>query len=117
MAFVSLDVNQQSAETVLDNYSRVVKSVDNLEALLPVVRRLMGANFFILTLDGWGAVPDASKNDTAAAYKGNGVTSAFNHLALQLFIANLRPNLREELLKNILDTLFDAFAMAQDIEN
>ncbi len=67
MAFVSLDVNQQSAETVVDNYSRIVKSVDNLEALLPVVRRFLGANFFIQTLNGWGAVPEASKNDTAAA--------------------------------------------------
>lgn len=118
-AIVNLDVKQQQQETVLDYYSRIVKAVDDLEALLPAARRVPGVNLFhadILALEGWGAAPEASKNATAGAYMRTGATSAFNHVALQLFIANLRPNLREELMKNIPETLYDAFTMAQDME-
>lgn len=118
-AVVNLDIKQQPTETVLDYYARIVKSVDDLEALLPAARRVPGVNLFhadIVALQGWAGAPEASKNATAAAYMKTGVTSAFNHLALQLFIANLRPNLREELMKNIPETLYDAFTMAQDME-
>ncbi len=70
----------------------------------------------LIALFGWGAAPEAVNNATAEAYMTTGVTSVLNHLALQLFIAYLRPKFIEELMKNIPEALYDAVTMAQDME-
>jgi hypothetical protein len=46
-----------------------------------------------------------------------GATAAFNHIALNLFVSNLRPSLRDELLKSPPATLYEAFESASQLKH
>ena len=43
-------------------------------------------------------------------------TAAFNHMALNLFVSNLKPAIRDELLKTNPATLYEAFQQAIQLE-
>lgn len=112
------DLHQGQSETVVAFYPRVIKAVDDLEALVrgnftlpdPVWPQefLAVANFMAIGVDIRAAA--------AQALVSHGATAAFNHMALNLFISNLRPSLRDELLKTTPATLYEAFEAASQLE-
>ena len=112
------DLHQGQSETVVAFYPRVIKAVDDLEALArgnftlpdPVwpAEFLAVANFMAIGVD--------IRANAAQALVSHGATAAFNHMALNLFISNLRPSLRDELLKTTPATLYEAFEAASQLE-
>ena len=113
------DLQQGQAESVVNFYTRVVKAVDELEALVPGGAVPLPATVFPPTftaVPAFVALPAADKTAAAAALVAHGATFAFNHMALNLFISNLRPFLRDELLKAPPATLYEAFQQATALE-
>jgi hypothetical protein len=45
-----------------------------------------------------------------------GITTALNHVAIQLFVAGLKPSIRDEMMKNMPVLLWDAFQQAITLE-
>ena len=114
-----VDLRQGATESVLDFHSRVVKAVDDMEALLPAAQRLPGPNRFtapVVALAGWAALAQGAKDDSASAYMVEATTRAFNHMGLQIFISNLRPALRDELMKSIPQDFYTAYQAAIALE-
>ena len=113
------DLKQGQSEAVTTFYPRVVKAVDDLEALvtngvfpLPAVVWPDAVN----NVPEFVALPVAVRADAASRLVKHGADAAFNHMALNLFISNLRPALRDELLKLQPATLYDAFQQAVQLE-
>ena len=112
------DLRQGQTETVVAFYPRVIKAVDDLEALA-------GGNFVLpdpvwpaefLAVPQFMAIGVDIRANAAQALVSHGATAAFNHMALNLFISNLRPSLRDELLKTTPATLYEAFEVACQLE-
>jgi hypothetical protein len=113
------DLQQGQSESVVNFYTRVVKAVDELEALVPVAGIPLPAVAYppVMTeIPAFAALLPAAKNAAAAALITHGATYAFNHMALNLFISNLRPILRDELLKAFPASLYEAFHQASALE-
>jgi hypothetical protein len=113
------DLKQGQNEAVTAFYPRVVKAVDDLEALVPGNAFPLPATIWPDTftgVDAFMAITAANRTAAANALVAHGATSAFNHMALNLFISNLRPALRDELLKLQPDNLYNAFQQAIQLE-
>ena len=113
------DVKQQPNESVVAYYPKVVKAIDDLEALVSPAGFTPPANPYhadIVALAGFNALPNNIKNGTVANLIRHGATHAFNHMGLHLFLTNLKPTLRDELLKNPPATLYEAFQQAVTLE-
>ena len=113
------DVKQGPNESVVAYYPKVVKAIDDLEALVSPLGFTPPANPYhadIAALGGFNALPNAVKDGTVANLIRHGATNAFNHMGLHLFLTNLKPALRDELLKNPPATLYDAFQQAVTLE-
>ena len=113
------DLKQGQNEPVTAFYPRVIKAVDNLEALIPGLAFPLPNPVWpqaFLDVGGFAALPVAARAAAASALVRHGATSAFNHMALNLFISNLRPSLRDELLKALPNTLHAAFQQAIMLE-
>ena len=112
------DLHQGQTEPVVSFYPRVVKAVDDLEALAGLAFPLPDPPFPIaLTgVAAFMAIPNADRAAAAQALVTYGATAAFNHIALNLFVSNLRPSLRDELLKKSPASLYEAFETASQLE-
>lgn len=114
------DLRQGQNETVNCFYPRVVKAVDDLEALVPGRAFPLPATPFpqeFTAVAGFAALAANIKTAAANDLVTHGATAAFNHMALNLFVSNLRPALRDEVLKLKPTTLYDAFQQAIQLEH
>ncbi len=108
-------LHQGQNKTVVLFYPRVVKAVDDLAgAAFPLPDPPFPVEF--INIPGFAALAVPVCAATAQALVTFGAASAFNHIALKLFVSNLRPSLREELLKTPLATLYGAFEAASQLE-
>jgi hypothetical protein len=113
------DVKQGPNESVVAYYPKVVKAIDDLESLVaPAGFTPPAAPYHadIVALGGFGGLADAVKDGTVANLIRHGATHAFNHMGLHLFLTNLKPVLRDELLKTPPATLYEAFQQAVTLE-
>jgi hypothetical protein len=112
------DLHQGQNETVVSFYPCVVKAVDNLEALPGAAFPLPDPPFLVefTNVPGFAALTVPVRAATAQALVTFGAASAFNHIAFNLFVSNLRPSLRDELLKTPPATLYGAFEAASQLE-
>jgi len=108
------DLHQSPAENVVDFYSKVVKAVDQLETLVPAGGFPLPATPFPAA---FAAIAAADKLAAATALHTAGATAAFNHVAMQLFISNLRPALRDEIMKSPPVSLYETFQTALRLEH
>lgn len=94
-------------------YSRVIKAVNDLEALLPAAQRANAATYLtaIIALAGYNAIPEADRRAGVQRLLDTGITTAMNHIGLQLFVAGLRSSIRDELMKNMPAFLWKPFKM------
>ena len=95
------DLHQGQNKTVVSFYPRVVKASDDLEALTGAAFPLPDPPFPVdfTNVPGFAALVVPVCAATAQALVTFSAASAFNHIALNLLVSNLRPSLRDELLK------------------
>ena len=113
------DLRQGQNESVVCYYPRVVKAVDDLEALIPLGAFPIPATPWpaaFTEVDEFVAIPVADRAAAAQYLVRHGATAAFNHMALNLFVSNLKPAIRDELLKTNPATLYEAFQQAIQLE-
>ena len=119
-ATVSLhDIKQTAQESIVAFYSRVIKAVNDLENLLPAAQRVPAGAAYpaeVVALAGYAGLAANVRNDGIAALINSGITTAMNHIGLQLFVAGLRSSIRDELMKNMPDSLWAAFQAAMAME-
>ena len=113
------DLHQGQNKTVVSFYPRVVKASDDLEALTGAAFPLPDPPFPVdfTNVPGFAALAVPVRVAAAQALVTFGATSAFNHITLNLFVSNLRPSLRDELLKTPPATLYGAFETASQLEH
>lgn len=120
-ASVSLhDVKQTASETIVAFYARVIKLVDNIELLLPAAKRLPPTAAYpaeIQALAGFAALAADIKTGGLTFNVNVGLQTALDHVGLQIFIAGLRPNIRDELMKTPPGELWQAFEQALALES
>jgi hypothetical protein len=112
------DLHQGQTEQVVSFYPRVIKAVDDLEALAGDAFPLPDPPFPLefTNVPGFAALAVPVRAAAAQSLVTFGAVSAFNHIALNLFVSNLRPSLRDELLKTPPATLYGAFEAASQLE-
>jgi len=113
------DLQQGATENVVQYYSRVIRAIDDLEMLIPNGTFPRPDPIFGAAFTGVNAfmnIPLADRQAEADALIRHGATAAFNHMALNLFVSNLRPFLRDKLLENRPDSLTEAFDTAVALE-
>jgi hypothetical protein len=96
------DLKQGSSESVTDFGSRVARIVDDLEILMPAASRVPTGVAWkapITALAGWGGVDAAIKTEQLQDAANKVIWNTYNHLGVQLFISNLKPVFRDEMLK------------------
>lgn len=106
-------------EAVNDFGARVAKIVNDLDKLMPdAARQPQGVTWpaAMLALNGWNALPAATLQEPLNAAAEKAVWNTMNHMGVQLFISNLKPTLREELMKTPPNTLMDAVKAARHLE-
>ena len=113
------DIKQTAQETIVAFYSRVIKAVNDLENLLPAAQRVPAGAAYpaeVVALAGYAGLAADVRNNGIAALINSGITTAMNHIGLQLFVAGLRSSIRDELMKNMPDSLWAAFQSAMAME-
>lgn len=113
------DLNQGHIESVNTFYTRVIKAVNDLQALRNE-NYAIPANPWVPEL---AAIPELMAADVAHRAKGIlylvkfGATDQLDHLAQHLFVSNLRPAIRDQLLRTPPTSLIDAYNKAKDLES
>ena len=113
------DIKQTAQESIVAFYSRAIKSVNDLENLLPAAQRVPAAAAYpveVVALAGYAALAADVRAGGIAALINIGITTAMNHIGLQLFVAGLRSSIRDELMKNMPASLWEAFQAAMALE-
>ena len=115
------EVKQGNSESVNDYYNRVLSAINDLHQLMPAAAliREPTADAFadaIKDLAGFGALANGPKHATLDRAMQLGAEQAFHYVALQHFIANLKPAYRDELMKTAPATLYSAFKAAAELE-
>ena len=113
------DIKQTAQESIVAFYSRVIKAVNDLENLLPAAQRVPAGAAYpaeVVALAGYAGLAANVRNNGIAALINSGITTAMNHIGLQLFVAGLRSSIRDELMKNMPDSLWAAFQAAMAME-
>ena len=108
---------QNQAERVVSYYTRVVNTVNDLEGLSPNVA---------IPAEPWTAafqavpqlmgLPVADRAAQVQKLVDHGAQRIYDLLALNIFVSNLRPSLRDEVNRQSPKTLNDAFEMAMEAE-
>ncbi len=91
--------------------------MDDLEALVPGSAFPLPATIWLeafTDVNAFIAITAANRTAAANTLIAHGATSAFNHMALNLFVSNLCPALHDELLKLQPDNLYNAFQQQCD---
>ena len=113
------DLKQGASESVTNFGSRVARIVDDLEVLMPAAARTPAGVTWadeITALAGWGAVPAAIKTTQLQNAANRVIWNTYNHLGVQLFISNLKPVFRDEMLKAPPTDLSTAIKQARQLE-
>jgi hypothetical protein len=93
--------------------------VDDLEHLMPAASRVpQGVDWadVFTGLAGWAGVTAAQKATQLQAAADKVIWATYNHLGVQLFISNLKPALRDELMKAPPTDLNAAIKAARQLE-
>ena len=119
-ATISLhEVKQQQNEDVVGFYARVIEVVNEIENLIPAAARRPAAVAYpaeIIALQGFNALAANLRNEPPQALFNLGMKTAMNHVGIQLFVAGLRPQIRDDLMKDMPATLWEAFQSALTLE-
>ena len=113
------DIRQGDTEKIVTFYTRTVKAIDDLEALLPGAARTPAAAGYpaeALAIPEFAALGRPIRENGLRLNINLGITIFANHIALQVFVAGLRPSIRNELMKRMPDTLWNAFQQALAFE-
>jgi len=113
------DLKQGASESVTNFGSRVARIVDDLEILMPAAARTPAGVAWadeITALAGWGAVAAAIKTTQLQNAANRVIWNTYNHLGVQLFISNLKPVFRDEMLKAPPTDLNAAIKQARQLE-
>ena len=113
------DLKQATNESITDFGSRVAIIVEDIKQLMPAASRVpqgvvWHADF--TGLAGWNAVNAARKADLLQSAADKVRWACFDHLGIQLFVSNLKPAIRDELMKAPPATLNAAIKMARSLE-
>ena len=113
------NLNQGADEPVNDFGARVAKVINDLDRLMPAAARqpagvVWPAGFTALA--GFNALAAATKQDVLNDAANKAVWNTMNHMGVQLFISNLKPVFRDELMKNPPATLMEAVKAARHLE-
>jgi hypothetical protein len=112
------NLQQGHSESVDLFHCRIIKAVDDLQTLASPVGTSVPSNLLSLKKNSaFAASPDSDGFDGAAAPVDCTTAAAFSHVALHLFISNLRPLLRQEVSKSPPTSLNDAFQKAKELEH
>lgn len=115
-------LTQQPKETVIDFFNRVGKASDDITSLRPALPAPVAANWTaeFQALDGFGDLTDAERAAQAQTFMRIGARLDVEHVATQLFIAGLRPSLRDQFLAQApaagYDSLWRACQAALEVE-
>ena len=110
---------QGQTERVINYYIRVADSINDMAALKKLHQQLVPANPFGPIL---GALPEVVATDVAVRAQvcldlvNFGVQDCYDNIALHLFVSGLRPNIRDEVMRQSPVTLTEAKAFASDAE-
>ena len=113
------DLKQATNESITDFGSRVAIIVEDLKQLMPAASRVpQGVRWHadITGLAGWNAVDAAHKANALQQAADKVRWASFDHLGIQLFVSNLKPIIRDELMKAPPATLNAAIKMARSLE-
>jgi hypothetical protein len=113
------DLKQGASESVTNFGSRVARIVDDLEILMPAAARTPAGVAWadeITALAGWGGVAAAIKTTQLQNAANRVIWNTYNHLGVQLFISNLKPVFRDEMLKAPPTDLNAAIKQARQLE-
>jgi|688.fasta_scaffold60083_1 hypothetical protein len=113
------DLKQGPSESVTDFGSRVARIVDDLETLMPAASRVPAGvpwDAAITALAGWGGVANDVKAKQLQDAANKVIWNTYNHLGVQLFISNLKPVFRDEMLKAPPTDLNAAIKQARQLE-
>lgn len=113
------DLKQLSNESITDFGSRVASIIEDIKQLMPVASKTPQGITWAAEIRGL-----AGFNDVAAAIKAKQlqdvadqmVWNSFDHLGIQLFVSNLKPVIRDELMKTPPATLNATIKMARSLE-
>jgi hypothetical protein len=110
---------QGQTERVINYYIRVADSVNDMASLKKLHQQRVPANPFGPIL---GALPEVVATDVAVRAQvaldlvNFGVQDSYDNIALHLFVSGLRPNIRDEVMRQSPITLTEAKAFASDAE-
>ena len=116
--FELMDLSQRPGEPVNEYHPRLIKILDTIEHFFPENFLRLAApwpNEFT-NLGGFAAVADAVKNRLQQRLLRQGAKQGLNSVGLLLFMAGLRPQLRDELMKDPPANLYAAFQKAQQLD-
>jgi hypothetical protein len=110
---------QGQTERVINYYIRVADSINDMASLKKLHQQRVPANPFGPIL---GALPEVVATDVAVRAQvcvdlvNFGVQDCYDNIALHLFVSGLRPNIRDEVMRQSPITLTEAKAFASDAE-
>ena len=113
------EIKQGPAEKVVAYYTRVIRAINDIEALLPAAQRAdarIALPDEIIALNGFNGLAAPIRNETAQNIGNVGITIALNHVGMQMFVAGLKSNFRDKMLEAMPATLWDAFQQALGLE-
>ena len=113
------DLKQAANESITDFSLRVAIIVEDIKQLMPVAIRVpQGVTWdaTITGLAGWNGVGAGIKAAILQQAADKVRWASFNHLGVQLFVSNLKPVLREKLMKAPPALLNAAIKMARSLE-
>ena len=113
------DVKQGATELVVAFHSRVLKVLNDLEAILPPASRTPATRVYpaaILAVPQFVALADNVKDAHLATMVNLGVTIAVNHIGIQMFVAGLKSSIRDKMMENMPNDLYGALQRALDLE-
>jgi hypothetical protein len=108
---------QGQTERVINYYIRVADSINDMTSLKNLHQQRVPANPFGPIL---GALPEVVGTDVAVRAQVAldlvkfGVQDSYDNIALHLFVSGLRPNIRDEVMRQSPITLTEAKAFASD---
>lgn len=115
-------LTQQPKENVVDFFNRVGKASDDITSLRPALPNPAATDWTdaFRAIQGWGAFPGADKREQAQVFMKIGARLDVEHVATQLFIAGLRPSIRDQFLLQApaagYDSLWRACQAALEVE-
>ena len=113
------DIKQGATELVVAFHSRIIKVLNDLEAIIPAASRTPAEMVYapeILAVNQFVALADNVKDTQLVTMVNLGVTAAMNHIGIQLFVAGLKHQIRDKMMEQMPADLWAALHRALDLE-